>query len=143
MKQAPNLSEDEVKYFYGLLYLLERKTYYEGFNIQRIDTEVRKIIKLNSNFGKNDYVPKPKEKNVLNFKGKSKKTKHLLKHIRNSFAHGFLESRGNDFYILDVPTSKTKELNKEKNASMIGTMNKITFYKLIKAILNTNPLTKE
>jgi len=87
--------------------------------------------------------PSQKKKMFLTLREKAKKTKHLLKHIRNSFAHGFLESRGNDFYILDVPTSKTKELNKEKNASMIGTMNKITFYKLIKAILNTNPLTKE
>ena len=131
MKQAPNLSEEEVKYFYGLLYLLERKTYYKGFNIQRIDSKIGKAFVLNSNYGKYDSIPKPKGKNILNYMGKSGKTKYLLKHIRNSFAHGLLESRGNDFYILDVPPGKISQRDLEKNASMIGLIEKDVFYKII------------
>lgn len=142
MKQAPNLSEEEVKYFYGLLYLLERKTFYKGFNIQRIDSKIGKTFVLNSNYGKDDFVPKPKGKNVLNYRGRSGKTEYLLKHIRNSFAHGLLESRGNDFYFLDVPSGKRTRKDLENFASMIGTMSKDTFYKMIHAVLKTNSLTK-
>lgn len=138
MKQAPNLSEEEVKYFYGLLYLLERKTYYKGFNIQRIDSKIGKAFVLNSNYGKYDSIPKPKGKNILNYMGKSGKTKYLLKHIRNSFAHGLLESRGNDFYILDVPPGKISQRDLEKNASMIGLIEKDVFYKMIKELINKN-----
>jgi hypothetical protein len=138
MQKASNLSENEVLYFYNLLFLLERTTNYEGFNIQRIDPLIKKAIRLNSDFGKNDVVIKPNKKNSMNFRGKSQKTKHLLKHIRNSFAHGLLESRNNDFYFLDVPSGKEKEKDKEKVASMIGLMDKATFYKMIKSILNTN-----
>lgn len=138
MKQAPNLSEEEVKYFYGLLYLLERKTYYKGFNIQRIDSKIGKAFVLNSNYGKYDSIPKPKGKNILNYMGKSGKTKYLLKHIRNSFAHGLLESRGNDFYILDVPPGKISQRDLEKNASMIGLIEKDVFYKIIKELINKN-----
>lgn len=143
MKQAPNLSEEEVKYFYGLLYLLERKTYYKGFNIQRIDSKISKTFVLNSNYGKNDLVPKPKDKNVLNYRGKSRKTEYLLKHIRNSFAHGLLESRGNEFYILDVPPGKRTGNKMEKYASMIGTMEKDIFYKMINELLDKNKLIKK
>lgn len=141
MDKAPNLSESEIEYFYGLLYLLERKTKYEGFNIQKMKSKVTKSIRLNGDYGADEYVPKPTKKNGLNFRGKHKKTYHLLKHIRNSFAHGLLESRGENFYILDVPSNRIKEPNLEKVASMIGVMSKQTFYKMIKALLNTNPLT--
>lgn len=142
MRKAPNLSEKEILYFYNLLYLLERDTKFEGFNIQRIDSNVKKTVNLNSDFGKDDIVPKPLIENAFNFKGKNKKTKSLLKHIRNSFAHGLLESRGNDFYLLDIPSGKENEKDLESVASMIGTMNKSIFYKMIEAILYTNPLTK-
>ena len=142
MKKAPNLSETEIQYFYNLLYILERKTKYEGFNIQKMKSKVTKSIRLNGDYRTDEYVPKPYKKNGLNFRGKHKKTYHLLKHIRNSFAHGLLESRGNDFYILDVPPSNVKDADLERVASMIGIMSKQTFYKMIKALLNTNPLTK-
>lgn len=142
MKQAPNLSEEEVKYFYGLLYLLERKTYYKGFNIQRIDSKIGKTFVLNSNYGKCDSIPKPKGKNILNYMGKSGKTECLLKHIRNSFAHGLLESRGNDFYFLDVPSGKRTGEKLENFASMIGTMEKGTFYKMIDELIDKNKLIK-
>lgn len=142
MKKASNLSENEILYFYNLLYTLERVTKYEGFNIQKIKSSTKKIIRLNGEFGQNDQIPKPNKKNCLNFKGKKKKTIHLLKHIRNSFAHGLIEGRGNDFFLLDLPHGKIPEEDKEKYATMIGTMSKNTFYKMIKAILNTNPLTK-
>lgn len=142
MKRAPNLSENEVQYFYNLLYLLERETLYRGFNIQRIDSTIRKKVVLNSNFGKYESVLKPQDKNVLNYRGKSGKTEYLLKHIRNSFAHGLLESRGNDFYFLDVPSGKRTRKDLETFASMIGTMSKDTFYKMIHAVLKTNSLTK-
>lgn len=138
MKLAPNLSEEEVKYFYGLLYLLERETYYKGFNIQRIDSKISKTFVLNSNYGKDDFVPKPKARNVLNYMGKSGKTKCLLKHIRNSFAHGLLESRGDNFYILDVPPGKITQCDLEKSASMIGLIEKDVFYKMIKELINKN-----
>lgn len=138
MKRAPNLSENEVQYFYNLLYLLERETLYRGFNIQRIDSTIRKKVVLNSNFGKYESVLKPQDKNVLNYRGKSGKTEYLLKHIRNSFAHGLLESRNNDFYILDVPPGKITQHNLEKNASMIGLIEKDVFYKMIKELVNKN-----
>lgn len=142
MKQAPNLSEEEVKYFYSLLYLLERKTYYKGFNIQRIDSKIGKTFVLNSNYGKYDSIPKPKGKNILNYMGKNGKTEYLLKHIRNSFAHGLLESRGNDFYFLDVPSGKRTRKDLENYASMIGTMEKVIFYKMINELLDKNQLIK-
>ncbi len=141
MKKAPNLSETEIQYFSNLLYILERDTKFEGFNIQRMKSKVTKSIRLNGDYGADEYVPKPSKKNGLNFRGKHKKTYHLLKHIRNSFAHGLLESRGENFYILDVPQNKVKENDLEKVASMIGLMSKQTFYKMIKALLNTNPIT--
>lgn len=140
MKQAPNLNADEVQYFYNLLYLLERKTHYKGFNIQRIDSKIRKTVVLNSNFGKNESVPKPIDKNILNYRGKSGKTEYLLKHIRNSFAHGLLESRTDDFYILDVPPGKKSQRDLEKNASMIGLVEKDVFYKLIKSLVIKNQI---
>lgn len=142
MKKAPNLSETEIQYFYNLLYILERKTKYEGFNIQKMKSKVTKSIRLNGDYRTDEYVPKPSKKNGLNFRGKHKKTYHLLKHIRNSFAHGLLESRGNDFYILDVPPGNVKDADLERVASMIGIMSKQTFYRMIKALLNTNPSTK-
>lgn len=143
MKKAPNLSESEIQYFYNLLYILERETKYEGFNIQKIKPSTKKMIQLNGDFGKDVSVTKPNKKNVLNFRGKNKKTKHLLKHIRNSFAHGLIESRGNYFYLLDLPSENIPEQFREKYANMIGIMSKNVFYKMIKAVLNTNPLTKK
>ena len=140
LPHASNLSEKDIVYFYNLLYLLEVVTKYEGFNVQRIDPNVKKTICFNSNYGKGEYAPKPSKKNILNFRGKHQKSKHLLKHIRNSFAHGLLESRGSDFYILDIPPGKEKVADKEHFATMIGIINKAKFYKMIKAILNTNPL---
>ena len=142
MKKAPNLSEDEVQYFYNLLYLLERITHYKGFNISRMDSTVRNSIKLNPNFLETEVVPKPFVKDSINYAGRSNHTKYLLKHIRNSFAHGLLESKGDDFYLLDIPRGKGNENNLEEVASMIGIISKATFYKMIEAILNTNPLTK-
>ena len=63
-----------------------------------------------------------------------------MKHIRNSFAHGLLGSCGNDFYLLDIPSNKVGEGSLEANASMLGIMSKQTFYKMIKALLGTNPI---
>lgn len=142
MKKAPNLNEDEIKFFYNLLYLLERRTRYKGFNIQLVDPKIKKTIILNSDFGKNEFVPKPLGNNILNFRGKSGKTMQLLKHIRNSFAHGLLESRGNLFYILDVPKGEKFQKDLEANASMIGTVEKNMFYGMIEELINKNQLYK-
>lgn len=142
MKKAPNLSEAEVQYFYNLLYLLERVTKYKGFNISRMDSTVRKAINLNSNYLETESIPKPSGNNSINYAGKYGKAKYLFKHIRNSFAHGLLESRGNEFYLLDVPKGKENEKDLEKYATMIGSMDKTVFYEMVKAILNTNQLTK-
>ena len=103
---------------------------------------VRKTITLNPNHLESQEVPQPLSSNSINYRGKSNHSKYLLKHIRNSFAHGLIESRGNDFYLLDIPPGKENEKDFEKVASMIGIMNKNTFYEMIKAILATNPLTK-
>ena len=142
MNKAPNLSKNEVQYFYYLLYILERVTKYKGFNISRTDAKVRNLVDLNPNYTDKESVPKPSNKNAINYRGKSNHSRYLLKHIRNSFAHGLLESRGDDFYFLDIPPGKENESNLEAVASMIGTVNKEVFYELIEAIFNTNKLTK-
>lgn len=104
-------------------------------------SNIKNSIELNPNFLDTDEVPKPTNNNSINYKGKSNHTKCFLKHIRNSFAHGLLESKGNDFYIIDIPKGKENEKDIEKVASMIGVISKDVFYKLIEALLNTNPLT--
>lgn len=139
MKKASNLEDNEVLYFYNLLYILERETQYDGFNIQRIDKNLKRTVHLNSDFIKDRSIPKPSVKNTINFRGRRQKTKQFLKHIRNSFAHGLIESRGNAFYFLDMPSGK----NPEKDATMQGCMSKITFYKLMKAIVKTHQRATE
>jgi hypothetical protein len=61
-----------------------------------------------------------------------------LKHIRNSFAHGFIESRGNEFYFLDVPKKYNDKKNMEEHATMLGTMDKKLFYEMINDLLDGN-----
>lgn len=136
--KAPNLNEKEVQYFYNLLFILERVAEFKGFNISRIPPEIKKSIKLNPNFVENSKIPKPSERNTINYWGKSNHSKYLLKHIRNSFAHGLLKSKGDTFYFLDVPPGKEGETNLEDVASMIGSMDKDLFYKMMEAVLNTN-----
>lgn len=142
MKKAPNLNEKEIQYFYGLLYILERVTKYQGFNISHMKANVRNRIDLNPNYLEKDIVPKPSTGNAINYTGKYNNSKYFLKHIRNSFAHGLLESRGKDFYFLDIPPGKENETDLESVASMIGTMNKKLFYEVIEAILKTNKQTR-
>jgi len=136
--KAPNLNEKEVQYFYNLLYILERVAKYKGFNISRIPSEIKKSIHLAPNYMENSKIPKPSERNTINYWGKSNHSKYLLKHIRNSFAHGLLESKGDTFYFLDIPSGKENEKNLEDVASMIGFMDKDVFYKMMEAVLNTN-----
>ena len=133
-----NLNEKEVQYFYNLLYILERVTKYKGFNISHIPLEIKKTINLNPNYLENSKIPIPSDRNTINYWGKSNHSKYLLKHIRNSFAHGLLESRGDSFFFLDIPPGKENEKNLEDVASMIGSMDKDVFYKMMEAVLNTN-----
>lgn len=141
--KAPNLNEKEVQYFYNLLYILERVAKYKGFNISRIPSNIKNSINLNPNYLENSTIPKPSDRNAISYWGKSNNSKYLLKHIRNSFAHGLLESRGNAFYFLDVPPGKENEENLEEVASMIGSMDKDMFYMMMQAILKTNLKIKD
>ena len=47
------------------------------------------------------------------------------------------------FYFLDIPPGKENEESLEDVASMIGSMDKDVFYKMMDALLNTNLKIKE
>lgn len=124
-QMKPKLEANDIVFFYNLLFRMERNSHYKGYNIQKIPLEIKKAIILNGNFGKNDTVPHPHKKNMMNFTGKRKKTEHLLRHIRNSFAHGFTVRKGETFVFHDQIRGKT---------TMEGNIDVVLFYKLIKSI---------
>lgn len=118
------LENDEVIFFYDVLYNYENEENHKGYSIRYLSKELRSKIDLK---GKQTNITAPKAKNTLYYNGKTV-IADLLRHVRNAFAHCNIGSSKNSFSFYDEYQGR---------CTMAGTMDKAIFYNLIKEINKT------
>lgn len=120
------LETGEVSFFYEILYQYEHEDNHKGYDLRYLSKELRSKIVLK---GKQNNVTTPKTHNTLFYTGKTV-IADLLRHIRNAFAHCYIETTNNSltFSFYD---------EYQGSCTMAGSMDKALFYKLIKEIRNT------
>ena len=116
----------EIECFYNILSQYESETNHKGYNYSRIDKTLQAKINLEI---KKSPITNPKEKNTIYYTG-SLKAADFLRHVRNAFAHCNIISDDNSmtYFFYD----EYKGL-----CTMIGSMNKTLFKKLIKELKDT------
>ena len=123
-KVKQKLGEEEIQVFYNILCQYEMEENHNGYNITKIDKELKKKTNLNY---KQKIVKHPATRNTINYKG-DRVAGDLLRHVRNAFAHCNIRSTNKEFYFYDECRNVvTKD----------GRMDKAVFYQLIKEINKT------
>ena len=133
-----NLSVNDIEKFYNYLcdFEINHKSSYGHFNFY--DSQFQEFCKTNNiiSKGKRGKVNKNKNNGSLWFKSKQDKNKvndvghHLLKHIRNSIAHGLVKKKGQFYYFEDYSLNKTFQ-------TMGGRMRYDLFWPFLDNLLST------
>ena len=125
---CPTLQEEDLKFFYGILYQYEKESKHIGYNYTDVPKEFSSKINLIHDKKKNLIKLKYSDKeNELIFKGTGVSV-CILKNLRHAFAHACIE-RDNGNYIIN------KHLNPK--CRICGKVNRELFISLIEEIIKT------
>ena len=131
MKQT--LNKDEIEFFYNLLYKYEHESH-AGYQDKKVLKAIGNNIIIDDKHEKNEIISIEKT-NCLQFTPYHNcKCWAILYHVRNSFAHGNIQSIEKDttFLIRDY-----SDKGKRTKCNMLGIVKKSNFYELIDAIEKT------
>lgn len=118
------LIDDELVYFYELLYEYESDDNHKGYNSRFLSKDLRSVLK-----NKQSSIKEPKTRNTILYSGSSV-IKDFLRHLRNAVAHCNVKS---------IDSTNTFEFYDEYQGrcTMAGSVSKTIFYQLIKEIRKT------
>ena len=133
-----NLSVNDIEKFYNYLcdFELNHKESYGHFNFY--DSQFQEFCKTNNiiSKGKRGKVNKNNNNGSIWFKSKQNENKvndvghHLLRHVRNSIAHGLIKKKGQFYYFEDYSTNKTSQ-------TMGGRMRSDLFWPFLNELIKT------
>lgn len=135
-KSKNNLTQKEIARFYDYLCDFESriKKDYGRFDFE--DQNFQRFCKTNNITPKCKKSKNQKDNSFWFFTQQDKKTKindsahHLLRHIRNSFAHGLIKKAGKDFVFNDYNSTITRQ-------TMGGRMRTDLFWSFLEALIST------
>ena len=130
MKQ--NLSNEEIVFFYNLLFRYEHETLagYKDDDVMRV---IGSKIVIDDNHTDDEILSYVKD-NCIQYAYRKNKCRAILRHIRNAFAHGNIQSteKYSVFIMKDYD-----DPSKRKKCNMLAKVNKGYFYELIDAMEST------
>ena len=136
MKQS--LNKEEIFFFYNLVFKYEHESH-AGYQDDKVVEEIGSEVVFDYNHRNGECITKEMD-NVLKFTlYHNNLCWAILYHIRNSFAHGNLQSVDNDTFFL-IKDFSDKSVRKKCN--MLGKIEKNKLYRLIDIIEQKRNKTK-
>lgn len=124
------LTESEILFFYNLLFKYEHESK-AGYKDDEVEEQMGDMVQLDANYKDGDNIT-DEQMNCLKFSPYRKnKCWAILRHIRNAFAHGNIQSVEGDtaFLIKDY-----SDRSKRSKCNMLAKIDKQIFYNLISTI---------
>lgn len=127
------LNKDEIEYFYNLLFKYEHEPSYAGYQDARVLDAIGSKIEIDDNHEDDENIINEKN-NCIQYHRRRYKCRAILRHVRNAFAHGNIQSVDNDSAFLikdyDDPQGRTK-------CNMLAKAKKDYLYELIDVMEST------
>ena len=132
------LSSDEILYFYDLLLKYEHESY-TGYQEKKVLEKFEGKIGFDDQHTKQENITQETDDCFRFTPFAHNKCAAILYHVRNSFAHGNLQSIDNDTKFLIKDYSDTK---KRQKCNMLGIISKELFYELVDFMNKTRKVEK-
>lgn len=136
-KERKKLSDEEILYFYNILYEYEHDATHGGYRQDVFLQKLDKLVLLNDQYEKKANITVLNENDMEFTPYNANVCWAILYHIRNSIAHGNLYSTSDDRFFLIYDYS---DKEKRTKCSMSGLVEKEKLYQMIQIIKDTRKL---